>query len=185
MHRLAISMAVLAFFLNPGLACTSGSEEPEFQYGEAEMKSAVEGTWVLVVSRSSTSPTEEITLQLAESSKAQPDKMQVMRNGRAGLVRSAAACGTRTFVTSAHACADLSEMPLDVALVNGPADYKDAVMSGRLMVGSLIFTQGDFSLSLGALSVHAAVGPDGTVSTVSAYEGSSAVSVVSLTRTAK
>jgi hypothetical protein len=176
-RSLAIPLALLAFFLNPGLACT---DEPQFQYGEAEMKAAAEGTWVITLGNPSN---DQITVQVVESSKAQADQIRAARGSREGFISSAFACGNRTFVASAHACIDESTMPLDVVFVSGPDTFKDASMSGGLAVHSLVFSQGDFYLYLGSLSVFASIAPDGTVNTLSG--GSNAASLVSLNRTAR
>jgi hypothetical protein len=183
MRRLAMSLALVAFLVNPWFACT-GQDEPEFTYGEAEMKAAVEGTWVLTLA--SGGANQEITLQVSESNKALPDQMQAMQKSQRSFVRSAAACGNRTFVSSAHACADSSSMPLAVSMVSGPDTYKDAEMSGSLMVGSLNFTRGELGLTLGSLRVFASISPDSTVvGTPSAGDGATSMTVVSLVRTTK
>lgn len=185
MNRLTMSLAVVVFFLNPGIACTTGPEA-DYKYGEAEMRSAVEGTWALTLAASDVSSDTPIILQVTESRDAQPDQIQAAKSGR-GLIRHAAACGTRTFVASVQACIDSSEMPLDVELVSGPDAYKDAVMSGRLSVYSLLFSQGSLSFTLGDLHVSATIAPDGTVSgslTAQTRNGG-AVPVLTLVRTAK
>lgn len=185
MNRLAMSLAVLAFVFNPGFACT-GEDEPAYQYGESEMKSAVEGTWVLSVRQPDGIAVEEITVAVVESSKAQPSQSQSSARLHSGLIRSAAACGTRTFVASAQACIDSSEMPLDVTFVAGPDNYENAPMSGQLAVHSLIFSLGHLQLTLGGLSVNAEIGPDGSVLSANGRQGDgTVVTVVSLARSPK
>jgi hypothetical protein len=183
MRRLALSLALLAFFLNPGFAC-SPSDEPEFKYGEAEMKAAVEGTWLLTL-RATDGTLSETTLQIAESSKAQAFLSPTAPGGShgTGLIRSAAACGTRTIVKSAGACIDMSQMPLDVAFVSGSPRFQGVPITGTLRVDSLIFTQGTLNLGLGDVSVWATIAPDGTTSVPSG--GTIDATVVSLVRTAK
>ena len=184
MHRLAIAVAALVFFLNPGFGCSSGQED-NYQYGEAEMKTAVEGTWVLTLGASAGSPNEVITVRVAESSKAHADNTRTV-NHRRGMIRAAAACGTRTLVASAHACIDSSEMPLDVTLVSGPDSYKAVPLSGNLAVHSLIFSQGSFGLSFGTLYVSADITPDGSVQSLyGGHSDGSVIPVLSLVRTAK
>lgn len=183
MHRLALSLALLTFFLNPGFACTS-SEDPEFKYGEAEMRAAVEGTWLLTL-RASDGTLSETTLQIAESSKAQAFRTTTPGGRyRTGVIRSAAACGSRTFVKSAGACTDLSEMPLEVAFVSGNPRFQNASLSGMLLIGSLTFVQGMINLGLGDVSVGATVAPDGTASPLGGTS-SDGSTVVSLIRTAR
>jgi hypothetical protein len=180
MRRLALSLALLAFFLNPGIACVS-SDDPDFKYGEAEMKAAVEGTWVLTL-RSTDGTLSETTLQIAETSKAQA-MMSPPGPGshRTGVIRSAAACGTRTFVKSAGACIDMSEMPLDVTFVSGDPRFQGTALSGNLRITSLVFSQGTLNLGLGGVSVWASVAPDGTTSLPGG--GTMDATVVSLDRT--
>jgi len=189
MQRLALSLALLAFFLNPGIACVS-SDDPDFKYGEAEMKAAVEGTWLLTL-RASDGTVSETTLQIAQSGTAQA-MMSPSGSGnhRTGVIRAAAACGSRTFVKSAGACMDDSMMPLDIAYVSGSPRFQTASLSGSLRVGGLIFTQGYLNLGLGDVTVGALVAPDGTTSSYPATTsplgtGPDGSTVVSLVRTAK
>jgi hypothetical protein len=91
-----------------------------------------------------------------------------------GLVRSAYACGTRTFVKSAAACVDSSEMPLTMAVVAGDSTYSSATWSGTFRVMSLVFGPGSgmLSLSCGDLYLQANVSPDGSVTNVHLYPAS-------------
>lgn len=147
------------------------------------MKAAVEGTWVLTLGTEESAP---LTLQVVESSKAQPDQLHASQGRRSGLVRPAAACGTRTFVASAGACIDSSEMALDVLFVGGPDAYRGVEMSGRLVVRSLTFSRGEYGLTIGNLLVTAQVAPDGTVSAATARQADgSAIPVASLVRTTR
>jgi hypothetical protein len=183
MHRLALSLALLTFFLNPGVACTS-SEEPTFTFGEAEMRAAVEGTWLLTL-RSSDGSFSDTTLQIAESSKAQAFRTTTPSGHyRTGVIRSASACGSRTFVKSAGACTDLSDMPLDVTFVSGNPRFQNALLSGRFLVGDLTFVRGMMNLGLGDVSLGATVAPDGTASPLGGAS-SDGSTVVSLMRTAR
>ena len=183
MRRFALSLALLAFFLNPGFACSPS--EPEFTYGEAEMKGAVDGTWLLTL-RATDGTLSEATLQIAESSKPQAMLSPAAPSGsyRTGVIRSAAACGTRTFVKSAGACIDMSEMPLDVVVAGGDPRFQAVSSSGALRITSLIFSQGTLDLKLGDFSAWFTVAPDGTTSSPSggSIDGST---VVSMVRTAK
>lgn len=183
MQRLALSLALLAFFLNPGIACVS-SEEPDFKYGEAEMKAAVEGTWVLTL-RASDGTLSETTLQIAQSGAAQA-MMSPSGSGsqRTGVIRSAAACGSRTFVKSAGACMDTSVMPLEVALVGSSPGFENALLTGKLYVDGLTFTHGRLSLELADALVGLTIAPDGTTSAPYGT-GPDGSTVVSLVRTAK
>jgi hypothetical protein len=181
MRRLALVLAVLGFFLNPGFAC-SPSDEPQFHYGEPEMKAAVEGTWLLTL-RASDGTLSETTLQIAESSKAQAWLSPTAPGGSygTGVIRAAAACGSRTFVKAAGACTDGSEMPLDIVVTGGDPRFQGVSSSGGLSVPSTYFTQGMLSLKLGDFSVMFNIAPSGATSLPSG--GTMDTAVVSLVRT--
>jgi hypothetical protein len=181
MKRLAIAAAALFFFVNPGFGCSD--QDAEYQYGEAEMKAAVEGTWVLTLGEAAGPSNETITVRVVQGRVAQASRNQAP--GRRGFIRTASACGTRTFVASANACIDSSDMPLDVTWVDGPDSYKSAALSGSFAVLSLVFTRGQFGLSFGSVSFYADIAPDGSVLTVHGYRNEGGVvPVVSLVRSA-
>src|SRR5262245_19841349 len=135
--RSALFFGVAAFLLNPAYACSSA--EPEYQYGEAELRAAVAGEWSLTVSRSSGTPLE-LTLHLEQS--MQPTASLAPAPSDAPLLRSAHACGTRTLLASAQACIDASEMPLAVSFVAGEPRFETASLAGNFRVDSLIFDVG-------------------------------------------
>jgi hypothetical protein len=158
--RLAPLFGLAAFLLNPSFACSSS--EADYQYGEAELRAAVEGDWSLRVERSAGAPLE-LTLRLAQSSGTSASALPPRVPGRS-LLRSAHACGTRTLVASAHACVDSTEMPLSVDFVAGDSSFASAALSGNFRVDSLIFDVGILHLALGELRVTAHVDVDGNVS---------------------
>jgi hypothetical protein len=170
-HLLAFATA--AFLLNPN-ACSS--PDPEYQYGEIEMRAAVEGTWDVTV----TTPegtTAEFSVLLKQGTAFGPtasSRGATPRSGKGFLgVREAKACGTRSFVAPAEACIDSSEMPLtvqflegDTALGNTPiwdGSGGTTALFGSFTVHSLIFQQGYLSLTLGSVKLNADVREDGTV----------------------
>jgi hypothetical protein len=109
---------------------------------------------------------------------------------RTGVIRAAAACGTRTFVKSAAACIDTSEMPLDIAFVSGDPRFQGAAMTGALRIGGLTFGEGMLSLGLGDVTVSVLVTPEGTTGPYPAASsplgtGADGSTVVSLVRTSK
>jgi hypothetical protein len=160
------------------------SDDPDFKYGEAEMKAAVEGTWVLTL-RSTDGTLSETTLQIAEGSEAQA-MMSPPGPGshRTGVIRSAAACGSQTFVKSAGACMDTSVMPLEVALVGSSPRFENASLTGRLYVDGLTFTHGELNLELAGARLGVTIAPDGSASSPSGI-GPDGSTVESLVRTAK
>ena len=163
MHRLALSLAVLGFFINPGLACSPS--DSGYQFGEAEMRAAVEGTWQLSFVADG-GAISSLTVQIRESSE-KLDSGTALRSDRrrtAGFIRAAAACGSRTFLRSAGACADMSEMPLDVSYVAGDVTYQGVPMGGIFRTSGTTFGGGglEFGCTNG-FTVNASILPDGTV----------------------
>lgn len=109
---------------------------PDWQYGEAEMRAAVEGTWELSVTDHKKQQKKWV-LAIKQSDKAE--------RAERGLVKSAAACGGRTFVRSAHACSATSQMPIEITVLEG-----DKVpVSGRFYVEGETFTAGGLDVHLG------------------------------------
>ena len=126
-------IGLTALVVNPFFAC---DRQPSFDYGEAEMRAAIEGTWKFAI-RDPKGPVHEIALTIRE--KANGTEQHADRDG---VFHMASACGTRTFVRSAGACMDVSEMKLDVTA--------DAVRveGGFFMVVSTSFDRGELELKL-------------------------------------
>jgi hypothetical protein len=161
MRSLAFVAAVAFFLVSPGFAC--GPAEPEWQYGAAEMRAAVEGDWALTITPASGAPLEYM-IHLQQSATA---PASAVRERRDGLVRAAYACGGRTLVASASACVDTTRMPLDVTLAPG-GPPTTGTPSGEFSVMSTVFSRGFLSLKIGDYPVSAEIGPDGTVFSSSA-----------------
>ena len=163
MRNLLWLVPVAAFFLNPTFAC---SDEPQFQYGAAEMRAAVEGDWSLTITPAGATAMQ-VTVHVEQSPTA-PTATAERQPSRA-LVRAAQACGTRTLVKSAGACTSQSEMPVTVTYVAGDATFATAMMSGEFLVSSLVFSAGDplsagdLFLTLGSYKVIVHVHADGTI----------------------
>jgi hypothetical protein len=160
MRRLSWLLPVAFFFLNPGFAC--GPAEPQYEYGAAEMRAAVEGNWSFTIMPDGASGPIQVTVKLEQAATAPAP--QVRAPGRS-FVRAAYACGSRTLVKSAGACTDVSEMPLTVTFVAGDASFSTAALSGIFKVYSTQFTspfETDLELTLGGYHIHAQVAPDGS-----------------------
>jgi hypothetical protein len=123
-----------------------------FDYGEPELRAAIEGTWRLTLPGH-----EPIVMTIAEA------KTPIQHSSR-GVVRSAAACGHRTLVRSAEACIDDTEMEL--AVTSEPAS---APRWGRLTVAGTTFHAAGLELDLAEFDVYGEVAPDGSVSELRAY----------------
>ena len=157
MRNLLWLVPVAAFFLNPALAC---SDEPEFQYGAAEMRAAVEGDWSLTITPDGATAMQ-VTVHVAQAPTAAA--ATASRLPARALVRAAHACGSRTLIQAASACTDQTEMPLTVSYVGGDATFSTATMSGQFLVRSLTFVTGDLSLNLGDHHVVVEVNADGSL----------------------
>jgi hypothetical protein len=138
---------------------------PSFDYGDAELRAAVEGTWQLEGPR-------PLTLTIRQA------KAATHSSAERGLVKSAAACGHRTLVRSAEACMDLSEMPLEVATSAGPA-------SGTFTVVSTEFSSGQLTLKIPGGYLSAMVDPDGSAHDVSVGDGVAPPQPARLVRTTR
>jgi hypothetical protein len=152
--RVVWLVPVALFFLNPALAC---GDEPEFRYGAAEMRAAVEGTWTLTRGEGAT---QQLTVNIEQDTRT-PQTAQAREARVHGLIRTAHACGTRTLVKSAGACVDISQMPLKVTMVSGDPVFQDAALSGTFTIHSLVFVAGEVSLSVGAENVVFTLSADG------------------------
>ena len=138
---IAIGLAVL--ILTPYFLFFS---DVRFDYGEPEMRAAIEGTW-----RLNAPGRTRLELTIAEA------KAPVQHTSR-GLVRSAAACAHRTLVRSAEACMDITKMELAVTATPAVAGAR-----GTFTVVNTSFREGNLELVLGGISVSATVAPDGHV----------------------
>ncbi|HXJ23396.1 MAG TPA: hypothetical protein VMT03_24495 [Polyangia bacterium] len=147
---------IALFFLNPGFACSS---ETEYQFGAAEMRAAVEGEWTFAITPASGTP---VRVQVRVS-QAGPAAATTASARSIDLVRPAHACGSRTLLAGASACADATDMPLDVSFVDGDALFSGAGLSGKFTVYGLAFTQGSLELTLGPYQFLAVVNADGSL----------------------
>ena len=77
-------------------------------------------------------------------------------------MNSAAACGTRTLVKSAHACKDITIVPLKLIAL----DASTLAMRGELGIVGTDFGAGRAQLHLGETQIDATVSAQGHVSEV-------------------
>jgi hypothetical protein len=158
MRRLLWAIPLAAFFLNPSLAC-GPAPGPGYEYDAVELRAAVAGTWSLSFTPDGGKPTN-VTLTVDQAAGA---ATTTATSPRAGLVRAAHACGTRTLVRAAAACLDITEMPLEVQFVAGDAALSTATLSGNFRVYGTRFSSGDLELVLGPYHIAALVDPFGTI----------------------
>jgi hypothetical protein len=151
-----IALGVLV--LNPVFGVLSG---PDYEFGAAELRAAVEGTWQLTIAAPG-APQRTITFTLAQG--AEPAEPHAAWH----LVRPAAACGSRSLVKTAGACGDLTNMPLEVTVIAGGVPQQHP-LQGRFMVDGTRFHSGDLRVDVGGVSLLATLTSAGDVLSVSSY----------------
>jgi hypothetical protein len=165
MRNLLWLIPIAFFFLNPNLGCV-GPDEPQYQYGAAEMEAAIAGTWTFTITPSGGTAIA-MTVQLDEADNV-PGATAQATTGRS-LIRAAHACGERTLVKSAGACIDDSNMPLAITFVSGDPSLMSAPLSGDFIVIGTTFQGGSLYVTVGSYQISAGVLPDGTVTGASLF----------------
>lgn len=123
-----VLIAILA--LNPIVGCD------RFSYNETDMKRVIEGHWTLTLEK------RELDMTIRESRTAQ------RHASRNGMFNTAEACGTRSFVNTADACVDDTEMVVDVAIGS-------AVNHGTFRVFGTSFERGTLEVEVDKIYVSA------------------------------
>lgn len=139
MARTAWTMAIGlgAFLVNPGWACQSGGgsdDEADFDFGEAEMRAAIEGSY-----KGSLSDGRAVTLNVSEaqaSSSAEGPSTSTDSSG----------CITRGFIKPAGACVESSELQLFGRLTVADSRAVQILMKGSFAVVGLTLTNGELYL---------------------------------------
>lgn len=158
--KLAITAALVlgTLALDPWFGCA----RPSYDYSEADMKRAIEGRWRLAFDK------RAIELTITE---AHP----VERHASRGLVQSAAACGSRSFVNTASACYDSSTMEVEVATPTGKN-------RGRFTVAGLQFDRGFFDVEIDKLYISAQLRPDGEIVAATVLDNGTQIDHVTMDR---
>jgi hypothetical protein len=120
-------VAFLVFAVNPGIGCRS----EEFEFGEAEMRRAVEGRWQATIAG-------EAAVDL------------VLGSESAGLQQQH--CQQRQFVRDAGACATVTTLGVVGRVTAGPASYRDLAVAGSFMAFGLTYQGGVLRLRIGPAS---------------------------------
>jgi hypothetical protein len=140
-------VATTALLINPMVGCVSSEDDPEFTFGETEMRAVVKGTYVGQLPATG----ETVTLELDEATEA-PTGTRATQNAKR------IQCGSRTFIRTAAACVSATEMPLQGSVAsNGTTIASGELQSGRFIVTNLHLDGGDLALTL----------PDGATLTAS------------------
>jgi hypothetical protein len=163
MLRRLIQFAVAAatLILNPFFAC---SEQVSFSFGLPQIEAALAGTWEARWTHGDQreSVTFRVTAARAERSSAR------------GLISAAAACSKRTLVRSAHACLDITKVPLDVSAVD---DSRHA-MTGDLRIVGTTFRDGDITFAIDDVTLRARISATGEVTQVDTPEHATNVELI-------
>ncbi|HET9992894.1 MAG TPA: hypothetical protein VFQ65_30370 [Kofleriaceae bacterium] len=121
-----------------------------YRYGEAEMRHAVEGAWTLTPAHGA-----PIHFTLRE---------RAVHASGPSWFHQAAACGSRSFVHTAGACMDTSDMELAVASSELDADR------ARFFVAGLEFVHGELEIETSDHRwIHARIAPDGSADEVTLH----------------
>jgi hypothetical protein len=131
-------IGLIAFAMNPAFACSS-SDGDEFEFGEAEMIAAVQGTWQLTYARPEQTSSVAFTIApgaAASGTLASPP----------GL---APQCGTRTFTRPAAACTPESVLTLAAGVVEATPPLETAQGKGVYRVSSIQYVGGRLELTFG------------------------------------
>jgi hypothetical protein len=177
MRRLLWVVPVAFFFLNPTFAC--GPAEPQYQYGAAEMRAAVEGNWSFTIMPQDGGAQTQVTVRVEQAATASG---QTARAPGRAFVRAAYACGSRTLVKSAAACVDISQMPLTLTYVSGDAAFASAALTGTFLVYGTRFDFGNLELMVGPYQIVAQVGADRSLGDARVGPGGALGSLTVLTR---
>jgi hypothetical protein len=138
-HPLVWVLGFTAFAMNPAFACSSSPETEPFEYGEAEMIAAVQGTWRLTYARPEGASTVTFTVQPGSTG-----------NGAlAGPPGLAPQCGTRTFTRPAAACISASQLALAASVVEADPPLDASAGRGFYTVFSIKYIGGQLELTFG------------------------------------
>ncbi|HSD88152.1 MAG TPA: hypothetical protein VLB44_11580 [Kofleriaceae bacterium] len=141
MRAVSYLIATAALILNPMAAC-----EPQvhYDYGPAEIQAALAGRWTATVG------TQTVTFEV--------DFGKAERHSSRGLVKSAAACSHRRWVSAAEACGDVTTVELKLVAIEGAAPT-----DAQFMIGSTHFDSGHLSMHIDGAYVSAEIRANGTI----------------------
>jgi hypothetical protein len=163
LRRLAWVIPLALFFLNPALACGGGDEKPTFQFGAAELRAAIEGTWSLTLTPSG-GAAKSLVVRIEQATQAPSD--------------ATPPCGGRTLVKPAAACVPITTMPLQVTMLSGDAAFEGVALSGNFAVTGFEFSEGQVTLAVGETRVAFRLTPESGPSNVQVTMGPSGTATV-------
>ncbi|HEY5926576.1 MAG TPA: hypothetical protein VIV11_33040 [Kofleriaceae bacterium] len=178
-------LATAALVFNPFFAC--GAADAVFLFGLPQVEAAIGGTWEATVTTGD-GKTSTVKFRMAPAAGEAGEQHSSLELAREGLLRAkvrvsladsrhaairwpsvvsrAAACSNRTLVASAHACIDVTEVPLVLTALDGST----LEMTGNLRIMGTRFESAFAGLSLGDVSVSATITPSGVVTDADAFE---------------
>jgi hypothetical protein len=152
---------LVAFAMNPALACSSGEDLPDWQYGQAEMAQAVEGTWRVDYRGGANGPA-------SATFRVVPRPPQTTLQSVPGRSLQ---CGNREFFSTAAACIDMSTLYLSGEVLNTDVVLLDQQVTGSYRVMGTVYRGGELQLTVGkTLSLQATLDASNRLSVVSATE---------------
>jgi hypothetical protein len=156
---------LVAFAMNPALACSSGEDLPDWQYGQAEMAQAVEGTW-RVDYRGANGPA-------SATFRVQSRPPQTTLQSVPGRSLQ---CGNREFFSTAAACIEMSTLYLSGEVLNTDVVLQDQQVSGSYRVMGTVYRGGELQLTVGkTLSIQATVDANNRLWVGSATENGASI----------
>jgi hypothetical protein len=138
-HLLVWVLGFTVFAMNPALACYSSGID-EFEYGEAEMMAAVEGTWQVTFARPE--ETSAITFRV--------ERGTALNGALAAPFGLTPQCETRTFTRPAGACSPTSQLALTANIVDAAPPLDATEGKGWYTVHNVKYTGGRMMLTFGA-----------------------------------
>jgi hypothetical protein len=138
-HPLMWVLGFTVFAVNPAVGCSS-SPDAEFEYGEAEMLAAVQGTWQLTFERPEGTSTVTFSVERGAAS-----------NGAlAAPPGFTPQCVTRTFTRPAAACSPSSDLALAATVIEAQPSLEAADGKGQYSIGSVKYVGGRLWLRFGS-----------------------------------
>lgn len=156
MTKIAYLIALVMLVVDPMFACMPYREQ--FTFGVEAVEPALRGTWYATWTEQGRRHTLAFRLRVEGAPRDASTP---------GLIRSAAACGTRTLVRSASACITETFIPLEV----DPLDATQGTFTALLYVGSYSFDGGVLNLELGEPGADASATVSATGEVVHVFAG--------------
>jgi hypothetical protein len=141
----ALAVGAVMLLIDPLFACRAPTTP--FRFGEAEVRAAIEGTWV--VHMPPDHATRTVVLAIGMQRAATPARV---------------ACSRRTMIRSAHACGDSTEVKIEVAAL-----FNRTPITGTFHAHGLDFGGGDLVLQIDDAMVHARIDEHGEAERVLVY----------------